>query len=1096
MRPLKCWFQQLCIVLGLKRPPLPPQRDIPLGPISKQTYVTRPYSLKKLYGDNEIKTSRYTLYGFVFQNLAEQAQRIANFYFICIAVVQLFTDSPVTPAISIIPLLFVFAVTMVKQGYEDFLRHKADREVNHKHVEIVSADGHLTSIKARELTVGDIVLCRSNDTFPCDLLLLSSSEQSGDCLVTTASLDGETNLKRFTALEQTKAYDTPDLIVKELRGSITCQQPVDDLYTFNGRICIELEDGSKQTYPLGPNNLVLRGACLRNTDFIYACAVYTGQDTKMTLNSKGKKTKFSQVERKLNLALAMILLFLLICATISCIVKFAVPRQATWYIPSQDITPWIVVQAFLGFVVLYNYIIPISLYVTIEVQKFFGSMFFEWDLAMYDSKSNAKARVNTSDLIEEMGQIEYLFTDKTGTLTENCMRFRLFATAFGAFSVKDAMIYKLSNQSGRQLSLISDLETALGDQVDLAVTNSELEADGATEMRTSIRTLLLILALCHTIRVEHPLPGEKVARKHKHKRKHREPESSPAPMVDILAQIREPPKRGGSALRRASAVQAASAAVRASLKGRKFKTDDYIYQASSPDEKAFVEACRDLGIVYHGVDQDVAEARVADLEDQFAAVIDGQSLGFALDIRLRDKLAKLLLETSAVLCCRLTPLQKAEVVRLIKESRSPSPVTAAIGDGANDVSMILEAHVSFGVFGKEGRQAARAADYAFARFRFLKRAILFHGHVYYVRVAILVLYFFYKNLLFTLPQFFFEFFCFFSSQTVYPEVYLIFFNITMTSLPIFLFGIFEIPIPEATLLRHPSLYREIVRNRCLSKSTFVLWLGLAIWHSLVAFFGAYFLASLGQAGGGTDPVSGYGGSAIGGLVDFGNFLLMTIFITVNVKVFCFSYTINWAIFVGHLLAFLGNLAIFLFMNFYLFPMQTAAQLYYTLSVLWGGSGLGTAWFGMLCLILLALIPDLTLRGLADQGWVWRLEQMERKEFCSDDSVNSKQPASRQPQRESRGSHQQRPHGEQSTDSVGKVHSSKIDYINPSFEWNNGDTLPRVEAFNYARGSRQPVEGVFNHENVPPLPSGSEPRVKHLPFHVIGGGQPNRCVIVP
>ncbi|KAF6770249.1 hypothetical protein AHF37_11008 [Paragonimus kellicotti] len=297
--------------------------------------------------------------------------------------------------------------------------------------------------------------------------------------------------------------------------------------------------------------------------------------------------------------------------------------------------------------------------------------------------------------------------------------------------------------------------------------------------------------------------------------------------------------------------------------------------------------------------------------------------------------------------------------------------------------MILEAHVSFGLFGKEGRQAARAADYAFGRFRFLKSAILYHGHTYYIRVAFLVLYFFYKNLLFTLPQMLFGFFCSYSAQTVYPELYLVFFNITMTSLPIFLFGIFEKPIPENILLNYPRLYGNIVRNRCLSRINLLLWLAMATWHAFVIFFGLYFFAFRGQAGGGSNPSVGGGGSAVGDMICFGNLLMITIFITVNLKIYLFSYNLTWIILLGNVLAFLFNLIMFVFLNFFLFPLETGAQLFGTWSVLWGGAGLGTSWIGMIVLVLLALLPDLILRALTDQGWQWRLAELERERLEQD-----------------------------------------------------------------------------------------------------------------
>ena len=104
-----------------------------------------------------------------------------------------------------------------------------------------------------------------------------------------------------------------------------------------------------------------------------------------------------------------------------------------------------------------------------------------------------------------------------------------------------------------------------------------------------------------------------------------------------------------------------------------------------------------------------------------------------------------------MLCCRLSPLQKCEVVHLVKTAPN-KPITAAIGDGANDVSMIQEAHVGLGIVGKEGRQAARCADYAFANFSMLKKVILVHGHYFTQRLALLALYFFYKNLVFMAIQ--------------------------------------------------------------------------------------------------------------------------------------------------------------------------------------------------------------------------------------------------------------------------------------------------------------------------------------------------------
>ncbi|VEL06619.1 unnamed protein product [Protopolystoma xenopodis] len=402
-------LSELKIKLGLTTAPQPAKRKIPLGPIGKKHFKDSGYTLIQLYGDNEVKTSRYTWYNFIFKNLNEQAQRVANFYFICIVILQAFTDSPVTPFVSILPLAFVITLTLIKQGYEDWLRHKADREINYTPVQIITENGDLTVIPAKSIQLGDIVLCRANDTFPCDMVLLSSSEYSGECFATTSSLDGETNLKKFLSPAETMDYETPSSIISNLSGLIVCQQPIADLYKFIGRIEVSKPGHPIPiTMPIATENLLLRGARLRNTDYIYGCAVYTGQDTKMAMNSKGKQTKFSQVERKLNAFLVIILIFLICISLLYTILKNASANNYIWYINSIPNTAWLIVQDFLGFIVLFNYIIPISLYVTIEVQKFVGSMFFVWDKELYDEKLNQPAVANTSDIIEEMGQVSII----------------------------------------------------------------------------------------------------------------------------------------------------------------------------------------------------------------------------------------------------------------------------------------------------------------------------------------------------------------------------------------------------------------------------------------------------------------------------------------------------------------------------------------------------------------------------------------------------------------------------------------------------------------------------------------------------------------
>jgi phospholipid-translocating ATPase len=184
----------------------------------------------------------------------------------------------------------------------------------------------------------------------------------------------------------------------------------------------------------------------------------------------------------------------------------------------------------------------------------------------------------------------------------------------------------------------------------------------------------------------------------------------------------------------------------------------------------------------------------------------------------------------------MSPLQKSEIVRMMKNSPA-KPITAAIGDGGNDVAMIQEAHVGLGIMGREGRAAVRSSDFAFAKFRFLQKVILVHGHWYYYRVALLVHYFFYKNVACFGGQLFYCFYNNFSIQKLYDSFNLTFYNIIWTSAPIFVFALLEQNLDKETLLRHPEFYRRIRQNRMMRRREFLLWFLYSLWHAVAVFFG-------------------------------------------------------------------------------------------------------------------------------------------------------------------------------------------------------------------------------------------------------------------
>jgi len=198
-------------------------------------------------------------------------------------------------------------------------------------------------------------------------------------------------------------------------------------------------------------------------------------------------------------------------------------------------------------------------------------------------------------------------------------------------------------------------------------------------------------------------------------------------------------------------------------------------------------------------------------------------------------------QCKAVVGCRLSPLQKAQVVRLVKYGVTPSPLTLAIGDGGNDVSMIQEAHVGVGISGVEGMQAVRASDFALGQFRFLERLLLVHGRFNYHRVAFTISYSFYKNVALVLTLFLFTFFNAFSGATLYESFLGSGWNVLFTVLPVIVVGIYDRDVRPRDALRYPALYQHGQQNRVFSASTLARWMTTAAWHAFATFFGMYAL---------------------------------------------------------------------------------------------------------------------------------------------------------------------------------------------------------------------------------------------------------------
>ncbi|KAJ3734877.1 phospholipid-translocating ATPase [Lentinula guzmanii] len=466
-----------------------------------------------VYTTNQVITSKYTILTFLPRNLLEQFRRVANVFFLAIAVLQFFgVFNTISPGLVILPLLIVVGITAIKDGYEDVKRHQSDRRVNHTAIKVLSSsewnnpnimqpksrtfvrglvpkrlrpssvkpntaiiekaegvgDGsdpdnptssfpedvefdeeipeherrfsfhshhvkrpHWKTIIWEDVRVGDFVKIYDNESFPADILICATSEDENVAFVETKNLDGETNLKSRTSVpELTHLRTAAACAKKENAFSVELDRPDNNMFRLNSTVNISHATPPRVSADM--TNVLLRGTVLRNTSWVIGVVLFTGEDTKIVQNSGGTPSKQSKVERQMNPQVILNLILLALMATACAIVdsileKRDYPAGAPWLYgdntsgdnPSIN---GLVTWAFA--LITFQNIVPISLYISIEAVRTCQAAFIYFDSHMVYEKTGQATLARSWNLSDDLGQIEYIFSDKTGTLTQNSMVFR------------------------------------------------------------------------------------------------------------------------------------------------------------------------------------------------------------------------------------------------------------------------------------------------------------------------------------------------------------------------------------------------------------------------------------------------------------------------------------------------------------------------------------------------------------------------------------------------------------------------------------------------------------------------------------------------
>ncbi|KAG8905995.1 hypothetical protein FRB99_007852 [Tulasnella sp. 403] len=923
------------------------------------------------------------------------------------------------------------------------------------------AKAHWKRALWEDVRVGDIVLLQADDPVPADILICSTSEEENIAFIETKNLDGETNLKSRHAIPSLSGLRTPhDLACTKFR--IEMEAPMPSMYQMNGAVVMG-QDGDK--YPVDAQTVLLRGTVLRNTRWCIGIVLFSGEDSKIVLNSGQTPSKRSKVERLMNpqvfINLILLAVMAVVCAIVDAIIETRGHNQgAPWEFGTDRKGDNPRINGAITFgnaLITFQNVVPISLYISIEFVRTCQAAFIYFDKDIWYEKTNTPTLARSWNLSDDLGQIEYIFSDKTGTLTQNAMVFRQCSIGGKVYrgdeqvdepeapivpepgvevdsdvtaSASPPVAAKTSQDESGSSSSTDTRSAAPRLSPHIRFVDSALQADlhgGASpEHSRSLNGFFATLALCHTVIASTDPETGMITYKAQSpdeaalvqaaadvgfifRGREREILRLQTPFLDHLEEYellnvldftssrkrmsvvvkkleegdsriflltkgadnvifeRLKPTTASEQLKtktgedldlfaseglrtlclaykvigedeytawadryheatvaledRDEKIAAVSDEIEQNLRllgataiedklqdgvpeaiadlkragikvwvatGDKLETAIAIGHSTNliePDSNVIIirggspddEAKSTYNQMVHAVERFFPESGILDSPwvhppnheatsyhsernslrrvptgtsslvgenngerpGGFVLVIDGLALEYAFEEEYtKELLLQLGTRCEAVVCCRVSPKQKALIVSLVKDGLGV--MTLAIGDGANDVSMIQAADVGVGISGEEGLQAVNASDYAIAQFRFLTRLLFVHGHWSYQRNGNMIVNFFYKNIVCISVLWWFQIYCAWSTTYVFEYTYLLFWNVFWSLAPVIAIGLFDRHLDDDVLMAFPELYAYGREGRYFSLKRFSIYMLDGVMQSALIFFLIYY----------------------------------------------------------------------------------------------------------------------------------------------------------------------------------------------------------------------------------------------------------------